>query len=129
LERRLECTNACQSVSRAVAHATASDAVEKAGITIKGLQHLVAQLCRPRCQPARLLTRVWNGDIVVGGDVNQLTEIVRTREIDIGEYKGDLQSLLDGLLGVDPTTSSRSRSNSAYSSCSGVGAGNDSALP
>jgi hypothetical protein len=44
------------------------------------------------------MNRVWNRDVVVGGDVHQLSEIVRAREVEVCQYERDLQRLLDCLL-------------------------------
>ncbi len=92
------------------------------------------------------MDRIWHHDTFIDCYIHQLADIVGTREVDVCDYERDLQSLLDCLLGVEPTTSSRMSSSdmstrqawrslaacvsssSAYSRCSGVGAGNDSAL-
>lgn len=55
---------------------------------------------RPLVSANGFLNRVWNRDVVVGGDVHQLPKIVRAREIDVGQHERDLQGLLDSLLSV-----------------------------
>ncbi len=47
------------------------------------------------------MNRVGDFEIVVDGDICQLTKIVGAREVDVCQNEGDLQSLLDRLLSVE----------------------------
>jgi hypothetical protein len=52
------------------------------------------------------MDRIWHCDTAIDSDIHQLAEIVGAGEVDICHHGGDLQRLLDCLLGVKPTTSS-----------------------